>query len=74
MYCILGISTYLIRNFYGVRAMHNSLGRQAHTSGSRVRSQVNLRWICWDWDRYSPENVRFLLRLSFYQYSVLIFH
>jgi len=70
----MGISTYLIRNFYGVRAMHSSVGRQAHTSGPRVRSQVNLRWICGVWDRHPPENVRFPLRLSFYQYSVLIFH
>jgi hypothetical protein len=48
MYCIMGISTYLNCSVYGVRAMHNSVGRQAHTSGSRVRSQVKLLWICGD--------------------------
>jgi hypothetical protein len=48
MYCILGISTYLNCNIYVVRVIHNSAGRHAYTSGSRVRSQVNLRWICGD--------------------------
>lgn len=48
MYCILGISKYLNCNIYGARAIHNSFGRQAHTSGFRVRSQVNLLWICGD--------------------------